>query len=133
MMKNKKYSIAAVVAGTLLIAVVLTRADDQKPGSAKTRDGDEQVHPYPLKTCVVSGEALESMGKPRGLIFKQEMKFCCKSCVKDFNKDPLKYVAKLAAEAQKQKGATSPAHSKGGVQKEGSSHKKADDHSGHDH
>jgi|SRR6266705_826509 len=63
------------------------------------------VKPYPLTTCIVSGEKIGEMGKPPVVIYKgQEMKFCCKDCVKDFNKDPDKWIKKLAEEqAKKQK------------------------------
>ena len=51
---------------------------------------------YPLDTCVVSGNKLGSMGK---VITKthdgQEVKFCCKPCIKKFDKDPAKYVSKI--------------------------------------
>ncbi len=52
--------------------------------------------PYPLKTCVVSDEKLGSMGK--SYIHKhegREVQFCCKACLKDFNKDPKKFLKKL--------------------------------------
>lgn len=54
------------------------------------------VKPYPLKTCIVSGNELGSMGK---VITKthgdQEIKFCCKPCIKKFDKEPAKYLSKL--------------------------------------
>ena len=61
--------------------------------------------PYPLDTCSVSGEKLGEMGKPYVMEYKgREIKFCCKSCVKDFNKDPEKFVKKLEqAEAKTKK------------------------------
>ncbi len=53
---------------------------------------------YPLKTCVVSGEKLGGMGKPAVLIYEgREVQFCCKACIKDFNKDPKKFIALLDA------------------------------------
>ena len=51
---------------------------------------------YSLSTCVVSGEALGSMGQP--IIIHHEgveVRFCCKGCVKKFNADPTKYLEKL--------------------------------------
>lgn len=58
--------------------------------------------PYPLKTCLVSGDKIGEMGVPPKLVYKgQEIKFCCKDCIKDFNKDPEKYMKKLAAEEKK--------------------------------
>lgn len=53
---------------------------------------------YPLTTCVVSGEKLGEMGEP--FIHVHEgttVKFCCKSCLKDFNEDPAKYIAMIKA------------------------------------
>jgi hypothetical protein len=77
-----------------LLAAPLTRADDAK-----------KPKPYPLQTCVVSGEKLDGdMGKPFVFTYKdkkvkddtgREIKFCCKDCKKDFDKDPAKYIKKL--------------------------------------
>ena len=54
------------------------------------------VKPYPLKTCVVSGNELGTMGKPITKVYNdQEIKFCCKPCVKKFDANPAKYLAKL--------------------------------------
>ena len=51
---------------------------------------------YPLKTCMVSDNDLGSMGKPVVLVHEgQQIKFCCKPCIKKFKKDPAKYLAKL--------------------------------------
>ena len=53
--------------------------------------------PYPLTTCVVSGKAFEGSGMtPYQFIYEgQTIKLCCKSCLKDFNKEPAKYLKKL--------------------------------------
>ena len=54
--------------------------------------------PYPLDTCLVSGEKLggDPDMQPYTFVHEgQEIKLCCKSCLKDFNKDPGKYLAKL--------------------------------------
>jgi len=65
----------------------------------------EKLKPYPLATCVVSGEKLGEMGKPYVYEYKgREIKFCCKDCLKDFNKDTAKYIKKLEeAEAKAKK------------------------------
>lgn len=56
---------------------------------------------YPLQKCVVSDEALGEMGKPIKVTHEgTDVYLCCKSCVKDFNKDPGKYV-KLVKDAKK--------------------------------
>ena len=66
---------------------------------------DKKLKPYPLDTCAVSGEKLGEMGKPVVYEYKdREIKFCCKDCIKDFKKDPAKYVKKLEeAEAKAKK------------------------------
>lgn len=56
---------------------------------------------YPLKTCPVSGEKIGEMGKPIKVTHDgTDVYLCCKSCVKDFNKDPGKYT-KVVKDAQK--------------------------------
>lgn len=57
----------------------------------------EEVKPYTPTTCMVSGEKLGEMGKPVVFVYQgQEIKLCCKSCRKDFDKDPAKYLKKLS-------------------------------------
>lgn len=62
-------------------------------------DAKTTAKPKPdlLKTCPVSGEKLDGdMGKPFVFTYKdQEVKLCCKSCKKDFDKNPDKYIAKI--------------------------------------
>lgn len=54
------------------------------------------VKPYRLKTCIVSDEKLGSMGDTIVKVYDgQEVKFCCASCVKDFEKDKAKFMSKL--------------------------------------
>ena len=59
----------------------------------------QQLPFYPLDTCMISGDNLGGdMGKAVDLIYKNRLlRFCCKDCVKDFQKDPAKYIAKLDA------------------------------------
>lgn len=65
---------------------------------AKVDEAAKKVKPYPLKTCVVSGEKLGEMGDAYVFVYKgQEVKLCCKSCKKDFDKDPTKFLTKLGA------------------------------------
>jgi YHS domain. len=72
-------------------------ASDPAPAKSDT--------PYPIDTCVVTGEALGSMGDPYVHVHKEtdkpdrEVRFCCKGCLKRFNKAPAKYLAKLDAAA----------------------------------
>lgn len=52
--------------------------------------------PYPFKTCLVSGNDLDSMGEQASFIHEgQVIKVCCKPCIAKFNKNPAKYLAKL--------------------------------------
>lgn len=57
---------------------------------------EQNADAYPLKTCVVSGKSLDSMGG--AYIYKhndREVRFCCKRCVKTFLKDPEAHLAKI--------------------------------------
>ncbi len=94
MKPQKTTIITALFVGSLAVCGLALAADTVKPA--------KEVKPYPLKTCIVSGEKLDGdMGKPYVFVRDgQEFKLCCKSCLKDFNKEPAKYVKKLA-EAQK--------------------------------
>lgn len=62
----------------------------------------KKAKPYTLKTCLVSDEKLGGdMGDPYVFTHKdREIKLCCKSCLKDFNKNTAKYVKKIE-EAEK--------------------------------
>lgn len=56
----------------------------------------EQAKPYKPDTCIVSDEKLGEMGEPFVFVHEgQEIKLCCKSCKKKFDKDPAKYLKKL--------------------------------------
>jgi hypothetical protein len=58
--------------------------------------GAAQLKPYPLKECIVSGNELGSMGKVVTTAYDgQEIKLCCKPCIKKFNANPAKYLSKL--------------------------------------
>ncbi len=64
-----------------------------------------KLKPYTLKNCIVSGDKLGEMGDPFVYKYKdREIKFCCKGCLKDFNKEPAKYIKKIEeAEAKAKK------------------------------
>jgi YHS domain-containing protein len=96
-MKTLKNLTVGILAISTLTAPLVGLAADQKT--------DAKPKPYTLKTCIVSGEKLGEMGKPVVYVNDgREFKFCCKDCVKDFKKDPAKYVKKLeAAEAKAKK------------------------------
>lgn len=57
---------------------------------------DAQGAVYPIETCVVSGRALGDMGEAFDYIAGNRLvKFCCDSCVGEFEADPAKYLASL--------------------------------------
>ena len=77
-------------------------------GEAATQPATQPA-PYPLTTCIVSGGKLGSMGDAVVTEHNgREIKFCCKSCVKTFKKNPDKYMKKLD-EAEAKLPATQPA------------------------
>lgn len=85
-------SLAAVLA--LGSVVIVSHAADKKP------------KPYPLDTCVVADEKLgaDPSMKPYAFVHEgREVKLCCKSCLKDFKKEPAKYIAKIEAAEKKAK------------------------------
>jgi YHS domain-containing protein len=68
--------------------------------------------PYPLTTCIISGDKLDAMdGSITKVYDGQEIKFCCKSCIKTFEKDPAKYLKMVADQAAAAK-AAAPAPAK---------------------
>jgi YHS domain-containing protein len=65
---------------------------------------DAAARPYPLDTCIVTDEKLDADPDMKSYTFVhqgQEIKLCCKSCKKKFDKDPAKYLKKLADAAAK--------------------------------
>ncbi len=63
-----------------------------------------KLKPYPLKTCIISGDKLGEMGNPFVYEYQgREIKFCCKGCLKDFKKDPAKYLKMIDEAAAKEK------------------------------
>jgi len=50
---------------------------------------EAQLPNYPLDTCVVSGEPLDSMDGPVNKVINNRLvRFCCEDCVEDFLKEP---------------------------------------------
>ncbi len=104
-MKKQNIILTALVAITAFTAAPLVRADEghqhhqtkEEPSKAKEEPAKPKVKPYTLDTCIVSGDKLGEMGKPVVFNYKdQEIKLCCKACRKDFDKDPAKFLKKLA-------------------------------------
>jgi hypothetical protein len=93
----------AVAAALFFIPSASRAADINSAASNKTPT------PYPLKTCVVSGEKFGGdMGDPVVFVYtnkgvNQEIKFCCPMCKPKFLADPDKYMKTIkdAEDAQK--------------------------------
>jgi hypothetical protein len=96
-MKTWKMTTAALLIGAFLLAPITS-------WSAETKNTAPKAKPYPLKTCVVTGEKLDAMGKPYVFVHEgQEIKLCCKGCLKAFEKEPAKFLKKMDEAAKKTK------------------------------
>ncbi len=91
-----------------LIALALTLCVTASPFVSLAADAPKKPKPYALKTCAVTGEKLGGMGEPYTFTHEgREIKLCCKGCLKEFKKDPAKYIKKVeAAEAKAAKKAS---------------------------
>ena len=101
-----KKSLTLFASAILLIAAPsLVRADETHNHNAKSTENaaDKKAKPYPLDKCIVTDEKLGEHGKPYVFTHEgQEIKLCCKGCLKDFKKEPAKYMKKIE-DAQKSK------------------------------
>ena len=94
-MKKLRSSLVALLLASVIAAPAVSYAGDKTT---------EKPKPYPLKTCIISGDKLGEMGDPFVYVHEgREIKFCCKGCLKDFKKDPAKYVKKIDEAAAKAK------------------------------
>jgi YHS domain-containing protein len=74
-----------LIASLLLIGTLIWAAE--KTVAPKT---------YPLKTCIVTDNDLDSMGEQASFVYQgQTIKVCCKPCIAKFEKNPAKYLKKL--------------------------------------
>jgi hypothetical protein len=93
-MKATKAIVCAIVSLSFVAAPLVGFAAEPK----------KEVKPYPLQTCVVTGEKLGGMGEAHVFTYKgREIKLCCKGCVKAFEKEPDKYIKMLEAAEKKAK------------------------------
>lgn len=95
-------SLRAVFGSLILSALVgFGHANAAEPGKAALEPASaaiiaEQGPTYPA-VCVVSDEALEP-GETLDFVYEgQLVRFCCKGCRKDFEKDPATFMAKIDA------------------------------------
>jgi hypothetical protein len=91
-MKKLKIFAAIALAVPFLVSPFASIAGDTNSVTAS------KPVPYPLGTCIVSGEKLGGdMGPPIVFVYSnkdvnQEIKFCCPMCKPQFLKDPDKYM-----------------------------------------
>ena len=91
-----------------LLTCCLTAGATDKPAETKPHEHgtpatkpaevtkDTPAKPYPLKTCIVSDNDLDSMGEQSSFVYQgQTIKVCCKACIAKFEKNPPKYLMKL--------------------------------------
>ncbi len=98
-----RISATALVAALLFGAGMAVRTAQEpapaKPESAANADAaviEKQLPSYPLDTCIISDEPLDAMGDPYNLVHEGRLvRFCCKSCLKEFKKEPALVLAKI--------------------------------------
>lgn len=81
-----------------LLSCCLAVSGAGKPSETKPADTGKAVNPkaYPLKTCIVTDNDLDSMGEQADFVHQgQTIKVCCKPCIAKFEKNPAKYLKKL--------------------------------------
>ena len=85
-MKSTKHLLTAALLAALAVGTL----------SVSAADKDKKPKPYPLDKCIVTDEKLGEHGKPYVFTHEgQEIKLCCKDCLKDFKKEPAKYLKKV--------------------------------------
>lgn len=94
---KRKLFLTAVFALTVSTPAMAAPSPEPREAGKPAREGKTaKVKPYPLRTCIVSGDGLGEMDDTVVFTHKgQEIKLCCKPCRKDFDKDPAKYLRKL--------------------------------------
>lgn len=103
--------ISRILAGGVIVAAALAavpailRAD----GTNAVKAADSKPTPYPLTTCLISGDKLGEMGDPVVFLYQtnginQEIKFCCPMCKPKFLADPGKYMKIIQQAETKSKG-----------------------------
>lgn len=93
---------ALLLLSALFLASCTTKAPEvaANPPAATAKKGAKKApkpKPYPIQTCLVTGDGLDDMDERVTTVHEgQTFEFCCKPCLKKFNKNPGKYVKALA-------------------------------------
>ena len=95
-MKNFAVTFLAAFAMLVFSSCETTGAPSDTASLSQNPDNGNSARPYPLSTCLVTGEGLESKKGSITKVYKgQEVKFCCKPCVMAFNKSPQVFLSKI--------------------------------------
>lgn len=99
-MKNLAFAFLAASAMFVFTSCETTSTAESAPTVSSSGNGSSNtgssVKSYPLSTCLVTGEGLESKKGSITKVYKgQEVKFCCKPCVMAFNKNPEVFLSKI--------------------------------------
>lgn len=103
---NRPLAGGLILAAVLAAAPAIIRAD----GTNAVKAASSKPTPYPLDTCLISGDKLGGdMGDPVVFIYQtnginQEIKFCCPMCKPKFLADPDKYMKIIQQAETKSKG-----------------------------
>ncbi len=89
----KKYALFIALAITPWLTISCAQNSVPKTVGNPTAPG---VKPYPLDTCLVIDRKLSSTAVTYTRVHEgQEVKFCCAPCIKKFERNPEKFLAKL--------------------------------------
>src|SRR5207244_13438341 len=101
LMKLSIFSVFACAALVLGVAGLRAAAADQSDKPAKKEDAKKEDAKKPINTkCPVQGDDIDP---DVTTTYKgKTVAFCCKDCIKDFKKDPEKYMKQIAADNKKQ-------------------------------
>lgn len=103
-------TVAMLALGLLLSGCGGKQAEQQPASVSQTKPAQQATQTpqqtqqaaqtYPIDWCIVSGEKLGEMGPAVEYSYNgRAIKFCCKNCVKIFEKEPARYLAKLDSAA----------------------------------
>lgn len=86
-----------ILLNTAALALLLGLITPGMASAADTGAETAKVKPYPLTTCIVSGDKFGGdMGEPIVKVYgDREIKLCCKGCIKKFEKDQAGYIKKI--------------------------------------
>src|SRR5262245_42223818 len=80
-----------------------------KPANQDPKVIARQLPSYPLDTCPMSKEKLGSSGEPVNFVHEGRLvRFCCKDCIKEFQKDPASALKTIDAAVVKDQKASYP-------------------------